>query len=118
MALIQIHTTPLGPGLPNLVTLLFNRQVQGIMPVLDCKPIRQDHDGNHYGKLMDRQHTNDNDTPPVFSYIPIGSAVVIQQEDGRLWTHGMVVNKGNHNYHSRLYTIQLTTNGRCITQNR
>ena len=78
MALLQIRTTPLGPGLPSLATLLFNRQVQGIMPVLDCKPIWQDHDDNHYSKIMDRQHKNDNDTPPVFSYIPIGSAVAVQ----------------------------------------
>ena len=27
MALLQIHTTPLGPGLPSPATLLFNRQV-------------------------------------------------------------------------------------------
>ena len=67
---------------------------------------------------MDRQHKNDNDTPPEFSYIPIGSAVAVQQEDGRLWTHGTVVDRGNRNCHSRSYTIQLTTNGRCITQNR
>ena len=66
MALLHIHTAPLGPGLPSLVTLLFNRQVQGIIPVLDCKPIGQDHDDDHYGKLMDRQHKNDHDTPPVF----------------------------------------------------
>ena len=39
MALLQICTTPLGLGLPSLVTLLFNRQVWGIMPVLDCKPM-------------------------------------------------------------------------------
>ena len=54
----------------------------------------------------------------MFSYIKIGSAVVVQQEDDRPWTHGMVVNRGDHNHHSRSYTIQLTTNGRCITQNR
>ena len=118
MALLQICTTPLGPGLPSLATLLFNRQVQGIMPVLDHKPIRQDYDDDHYGKLMDRQHKNDNDTPPVFSYITIGSAVVVQQEDIRPWTHGMVVDRGDHNHHGKPYTIQLTTYGRCITQNR
>ena len=78
MALLQVCTTPLGPGLPSLATLLFNRQVRGIMPVLDHKPIRQDHDDDHYSKLMDRQHKNDNDTPPVFSYIPTGSAVAVQ----------------------------------------
>ena len=27
MALLQIHTTPIGPGLPSQATLLFNRQV-------------------------------------------------------------------------------------------
>ena len=80
------------------------------MPVLDHKPIEQDHDDDHYGKLMDRQHKKTNDTPPVFSYIPIGSAVVVQQEDGRLWIHGTVVDWGNHNHHGRSYTIQLTTN--------
>ena len=88
------------------------------MPVLDHKTIRQDHDDDHYGKLMDRQHKNDNDTPPVFSYISIESVVAVQQEDSGPWTHGMVVNRGNHNHHSRSYTIQLTTNGRHITQNR
>ena len=118
MALLQIHTTPLGPGLPSLTTLLFNRQVWSIMPVLDHKPIGQDHDDDHYDKLMDRLHKNDNDTPPVLNYIPIGSAVVVQQEDGRMWTHGMVVHSGDHNHHSRSYTIQLAMNGRHITQNR
>ena len=78
MALLQICTTPLGPGLPSLAILLFNRQVQGMMLVLDQKPIGQDCNEDRYGKLMDRQHKNDNDTPPVFSYIPVGSAVVVQ----------------------------------------
>ena len=84
------------------------------MPVLGYKPIGQGCDDDHYGKLMERQHKNDNDTPPVFSYIPIGSAVAIQQEDGRPWTHGMVVDRDNHNHHGRLYTIQLTTNSKCL----
>ena len=34
MALLQICTMPLGPGLPSLATLMLNRQVWGIMPVL------------------------------------------------------------------------------------
>ena len=54
----------------------------------------------------------------MFSYIPIGSAVVVQQEDSRPCTHGTVVNRGDHNHHGISYTIQLTTNGRCITWNR
>ena len=88
------------------------------MPVLDHKPVGQDCDDDHHSKLVDRQYKNDNDTSPVFSYIPIGSAVAVQQEDGRLWTHGMIVDTGNHDHHNRLYTIQLTTNGRHIRETR
>ena len=115
IALLQICTTPLHPGLPSPATMLFTRQVQGIMPVLDCKPIGHDHNDDHYGKLIDRQYKNNNDTPPVFSYIPIGSAVMVQREDGRPWTHGTIVGSGDYNHHDRSYIIQLTMNGRHIT---
>ena len=88
------------------------------MPDLDCKPIGHDHNDNHYGKLINMQHKNNDDTPPVFSYIPIGSAVAVQREDSGPWTHGTIVGSGNYNHHGRSYVIQLTTNGRHITQNR
>ena len=78
MALLQICTTPLGPGLLSPATLLFNRQVRGIMPILDYKPVGQDCDDDHHGKLIDRQLKNDSNTPQVFPYIPIGSAVAVQ----------------------------------------
>ena len=94
MALLQIHTMSLGQGLLSPATLMFNRQVQGIMPVLDCQLIRQDCDDDHYNKLVDRQQKNNNDASPVFACILIGSAVVVQQEDGGLWTHGMGVGTG------------------------
>ena len=79
MALLQIYTTLLGQGLPNLATLMFNRQVCGIMPVLDQKPIGKDYDDEHHSKLLDWQHKNNN--------------------DALLWTHGTVVNIGDHNHH-------------------
>ena len=78
MALLQICTMLLGQGLPSLATLMFNRQVHGIMPVLDCKPIGQDYDDDYHSKLVDRQQRNNNDTSPVLAYIPIGSTVVVQ----------------------------------------
>ena len=78
MALLQICTMPLGQGLLNPATLMLNRQVLGIMPVLDCKPIGQGCGDDHHNKLVDRQHKNDNDALPVFPYIPIASAVAIQ----------------------------------------
>ena len=109
---------PLGQGLPSPATLMFNRQVHGTMPVLEHKPIGQDCDDDNHSKLVDRQQRNNNDTSPVLAYIPIGSTVAVQQEDIRLWTHGMVVGTGNQHHHNRSYTIQLTTNGRHITCNR
>ena len=39
MALLQIHMTPLGQGLPSPAMLMFNRPVCSIMPILDCKPL-------------------------------------------------------------------------------
>ena len=78
MALLQICTTPLGQGLPSPATPMFGRPVHDIMPVVDCKPIRQDYDDKHHHKLVDRQQKNDNDASPVFEFIPIGSTVVVQ----------------------------------------
>ena len=88
MALLQICTTPLGQGLPSPATLMFNRQVHGIMPVLDHKPIGQDCNDKHHSKLIDRQNRNNNDASPIFDLIPIGSAVAVQHEDRGPWTHG------------------------------
>ena len=48
------------------------------MPVLDHKPIGKDYDDVHHGKLIDRQHKNNNDALPNFTSIPIGSAVAVQ----------------------------------------
>ena len=94
MALLQICTTPLGQGLLSLATLMFNRQVHCIMPVLEWEPIGKDYDDKHHSKLLDRQHKNNNDASPVFASLPVGSAVVVQQEDGRLLTHRTVVDTG------------------------
>ena len=80
MALLQIHTTSLGQGLPSLATLLFNHLVCGVMPVIDRKLIGRDNDNKHHSKLVHRQHKNntDNDASLVFASIPIGSTVAVQ----------------------------------------
>ena len=75
------------------------------MPVVDCKPIRQNCDDNHHNRLVDIQGKNDNDTSPQFSNIPIGSAVAVQHEDGGPWTYGTVVDMGNHTHHDWSYII-------------
>ena len=93
MTLLQICTTPLGQGLQSLATLMFKMtRTCAIMPVLDQKPIGEDYDDKHHSRLLERQHKDNNDALPILASIPIGSAVVVQQEDGRLWTHRTVVN--------------------------
>ena len=88
------------------------------MPVLDRKPFGKDYDDEHHSRLVDRQHRNNNDASPIFASFPIGSAVAVQQEDSRPWTHGTVVGTGDHKNHNQAYIILLTTNGRRITCNR
>ena len=78
MSLLQICTTPLGQGLASLATLLFNRLVCSIMPVIDKKSVGGDYDDEHHSKLVKRQHKNNNDASPIFASIPTGSAVVVQ----------------------------------------
>ena len=78
MVLLQICTTLFGQGLLSLATLIFNRPGHGIMPIVDCKPIRQGCDDDHHHKLVDQQQRNNNDASPVFACIPIGSTVVVQ----------------------------------------
>ena len=120
MTLLQIQTTPLGQGLPSPAMLLFNHPIYSIMPVVDRKPVSVDNDDVHHRKLIHRQSKNNtnNGTSQVFVSIPIGSTVVVQQEDGGPWTHGMIVGKGNHNHHNQSYNVQVRTMGRIITHNR
>ena len=68
---------PLGQGLPSLATLMFSRQVHGIMPVIDLKPLVKDCDDDHHNKLIDRQQKSTNDASAIFPCIPIGSAVAV-----------------------------------------
>ena len=78
MALLKICTTPLGPDLPSLATLLLNQLVCGIMYVLDGKAVGEDYDDKHHSRLVDRQQKNDNDASALFAFIPIGSTVAVQ----------------------------------------
>ena len=81
LAMLQVRTPPLGQGLPSPATLLFNYPVRGIIPVMDRPPI--DIDEEHHKALTNRQYRNDqgNDTFKNLVSLPIGSTVVVQQED-------------------------------------
>ena len=113
IALLQVCTTHIGQGLPSLATIMFNRQVRGVMPVINWKPIGQDCDDDHHTKLVEWQRKNDWYITSIFKYSHMVSCSCSSP-----WTHGTVVGKGNHNHHDRSYVIQLTNNGRCISRNR
>ena len=55
-ALLQIHMTSLGPGLPSLVTTsYFNCPIRGIMLIIYRPPVGIDKDEEHYEVLIKRQ---------------------------------------------------------------
>ena len=54
-ALLQIRSTPLGPGLPYCTTLLFNHPIRGIMSTINIPPIGLNNDDEHYEALIKRQ---------------------------------------------------------------
>ena len=45
--LLQIRSTPLGQGVPNLATLLFNHPIRDIMPILNRPPLNTNNDDDH-----------------------------------------------------------------------
>ena len=51
LGLLQIHPTPICPGLPSIVVLIFNRPIRGQMPKLSRPSILYSHDDDHYTML-------------------------------------------------------------------
>ena len=50
IALLQIRSTPLGPGLPSPATL--DHPIRGIMPALSRLPISPNNSDEHYDALV------------------------------------------------------------------
>ena len=113
ITLLQIHMTQLGPGLPSPGTMLFYCPIRGIMPTINRPLVGRDKHEEHYEVLIKIQTENDKnqDTPRNYVSIPIGSIVVVQHEDGGLWTLGTVEGIGDHNHHERSYNIHITRTG-------
>ena len=106
VALLQIRSTPLEPGLLIPATLLFSHPIQGIMPIINRLQINLDNDDKHYEELVNRQAKNNKkyDTARNYYLFSIGSTEVVQWEDGP-WTHGTVFGRGDCNHNIRSYTI-------------
>ena len=119
VALLQIKSTPLEPGLPSPASLLFNHPIWSIMTIINRLPIKSDNDDEHYEAFINRQAKNDRkyDTARNYDLFSIGSTVAVQQEDGGPCTHGTVVGRGNHKHNNKSYTIRVTKTGCIIARN-
>ena len=55
VALLQIRSTPLEPGLLSPATLLFNHPILDIISIINRLPINSDNEDEHYEVLINRQ---------------------------------------------------------------
>ena len=88
------------------------------MLVVNRPPINSNNDDEYYEVLVNRQIRNDKiyDTSRIYASFSLGSTVVVQWEDGGPWTHGMVVERGDHN-HSNRPCIKQIKSGWVVTRN-
>ena len=89
------------------------------MPTINRIPINSDNNDDHYEELVKRQIRNykNYDTARNYDLFSIGSTVAVQQEDGKPWTHGIIVGTGTDNYNNRSYTIRITRTDCIVTRN-
>ena len=69
IAILQIHMTPLGPGLPNLATMLFNHPIRGIMSIINRPSVDRDNDEEHYEVLIKSQTKDDKNQGTPRNYV-------------------------------------------------
>ena len=67
--------------------------------MIDISSNSAEYDDNHYEALMTRQCKADKkyDTLQEYNYIPTGSTVAFQWEDGQSLTCGMIIDKEDYN---------------------
>ena len=77
------------------------------MLILSRLLISPNNNDEHYEALVERQTKKDknHDNPRKYNFIPMGSTVAVQLEDGGPWTHGIVAGKGDHDHHNISYII-------------
>ena len=77
--LLQIRSTPLGPGLLCPAKLLFNCPLRDIMPIINRPPVNSNKGNEHYEALIKRQTKNENhETSGNYAFSLLGSIVVVQ----------------------------------------
>ena len=86
------------------------------MWVMSRLSINAYNDDDHNEALVERQRKAHKgyDTVRYYNSIPIGSTQVVQYEDGGLWTHGTILDKGDCNHNDQSCKIQVTKTGQLI----
>ena len=102
-----------------LAMLLFNRQSRGLLLRLSRPPILCDNDGNNHTALANRQSQSNKeaDTHVNIYFLPMGSTVVVQQEDGGPLMHGTIIGDGAKDHSVRCFKIRVTKTRYIISWN-
>ena len=86
VALLQIRSTPLEPGLLSPATLLFSHPMQGIMPIIKRLPINLDNDDECYEVSIKRQAKNDKKYDTARNYDLFLNSIYYSGSVGGWWT--------------------------------
>ena len=96
LALLKVTTMSLGPGLPSLVTLLFNNPIRAMLPIANRLLLSIDNDDEHQA-LVERQKMKEiMILQRNYSLLSIVATTAVQWEDSDIWTHGKIFGK-DHN---------------------
>ena len=89
------------------------------MPIINKAPVNTDNDDDHYEALVNRQMKVDKnyDTLRNYRYIPIGSTVAVQREDGGPGNYRTIVEKCDPHHNDRSYKVKVTMTGWLTTRN-
>ena len=112
IALLQLRSTSLGPGLPNPAMLIFSHPIIGIMPISNRLLINLNNDEEYYNVLVKIQTKNDksHDTSRNNVSFALGSPVVVQCEDG-IYNH---ITHNDNNYLSVINYEPFVERSLCI----
>ena len=77
------------------------------MPVLKRPPGHTNNNDDHSETLVELRNYN---------FIPIGSTILVQEEDGGPWTHSTITEKGDQYINDQSYKVCMTKRGWLINQ--
>ena len=115
LALLQIHSAPIGVDLQYPATMLFNRLVRSLLPQRISDPFNIKNDDMHYEAIAacQRKYDKDKDTQKDNFVFIAGATVAVQWENGGLWAHGVRVNPKDINQRGCFCTIHHRNQPSC-----